>query len=82
MVDKVTGKTVIGISAPSDKNLVSWIKQHPSYQVLVPGGKSGKGTCTCSCRREGGKTNCRWIEMEMLYCTCTYIVHVAENVCV
>ena len=44
MVDKVTGKTVIGIQAPTDKTLASWIKQHPSYEVLLPTGKSGKGT--------------------------------------
>ena len=44
MVDKATGKTVIGIQAPTDKTLVSWLKQHPSYQVLLPSGKRGRGT--------------------------------------
>ncbi|CAI8029088.1 Death-inducer obliterator 1 [Geodia barretti] len=42
MVDKATGKTVIGIQAPTDKTLVSWLKQHPSYQVLLPSGKHGR----------------------------------------
>ena len=45
MVDKATGKTVIGIQAPTDKTLVAWLKQHPSYQVLLPSGKHGRGIC-------------------------------------
>ena len=44
MVDKASGKTVIGIQAPTDKTLVSWLKQHQSYEVLLPAGKPGKGT--------------------------------------
>ena len=43
MVDKASGKTVIGIQAPTDKTLVSWLKQHQSYEVLLPAGKPGKG---------------------------------------
>ena len=43
MIDKATGKTVIGIQAPTDKTLVSWLKQHSSYQVLMPSGKRGRG---------------------------------------
>ena len=39
MVEKATGKVVMGISAPSEKNLVPWLKVHPSYQVLLPAGK-------------------------------------------
>jgi len=39
VVEKATGKVVMGISAPSEKNLVSWLKVHPSYQVLLPSGK-------------------------------------------
>ena len=51
MVDKATGKTVIGIQAPTDKTLVPWLKAHPSYKILMPGGgKHRKGTCTsCVC---------------------------------
>ena len=39
MVEKATGKVVMGIVAPSEKNLVTWLKAHPSYQVLLPAGK-------------------------------------------
>ena len=44
MVDKSSGKMVVGIQAPTDKTLVSWLKAHPSYEVLLPGGKHGRGT--------------------------------------
>ena len=50
MLEKSTGKTVIGISAPSDKNLPSWLKLHPSYQVIVP---SGRGECVGEGRGRG-----------------------------
>ena len=43
MVDKAAGKTVVGIQAPTDKTLVLWIQQHPTYEVLLPAGKVGKG---------------------------------------
>ena len=39
MLEKATGKVVMGIVAPSEKNLVTWLKAHPSYQVLLPAGK-------------------------------------------
>lgn len=35
VVEKSSGKTLIGMSAPSERNLVPWLKAHPSYQVLV-----------------------------------------------
>ena len=45
MVDKASGKTVIGIQAPTDKTLVPWLKQHRSYEVLLPAGRrDGKRT--------------------------------------
>ena len=44
MVDKAAGKTVIGIQAPTDKTLVSWLKQHQSYRVLLPAKLRGRGT--------------------------------------
>ena len=42
VIEKATGKTLVGIMAPSEKNLASWLKLHPSYQVLLP---TGKGVC-------------------------------------
>ena len=39
VLEKATGKVVMGIVAPSEKNLVTWLKAHPSYQVLLPAGK-------------------------------------------
>ena len=39
VTEKSTGKTLVGITAPSEKNLVQWLKAHPSYQVLLAAGK-------------------------------------------
>ena len=35
MIEKATGKMLVGIVAPSEKNLVPWLKEHPSFQVLL-----------------------------------------------
>ena len=40
-MEKSSGKTLIGLSAPSERNLVPWLKAHPSYQVLVTTKKAG-----------------------------------------
>ncbi len=39
VTERATGKTLVGIAAPSEKNLAGWLKAHPSYQVLIPSGK-------------------------------------------
>ena len=39
VLERATGKMVMGLSAPSEKKLVGWLKMHPSYQVLLPHGK-------------------------------------------
>lgn len=39
VVERATGKMVMGLSAPSEKKLVGWLKTHPSYQVFLPHGK-------------------------------------------
>ncbi len=41
VLELATGKMLVGIAAPSAKNLVSWLKKHPSYQVLLH--RKGKG---------------------------------------
>ena len=41
VIEMATGKMLVGIAAPSAKNLVNWLKQHPSYQVLLH--KKSKG---------------------------------------
>ena len=35
VVEKATGKLLVGIAAPSEKNLIPWLKEHPSYQVYL-----------------------------------------------
>ena len=35
MIEKATGKMLVGIAAPSEKNLTNWLKEHPSFQVLL-----------------------------------------------
>lgn len=44
VIEKATGKMLVGIAAPSEKNLVPWLKTHTSYQILLH--KKGKGQCT------------------------------------
>ncbi len=41
VIEKATGKMLVGIAAPSEKNLIPWLKVHPSYQILLH--KKGKG---------------------------------------
>lgn len=42
MLEKGTGMLLVGVAAPSEKNLVPWLMEHPSYQVYLhtKGGKS------------------------------------------
>ena len=42
MLEKGTGTLLVGVAAPSEKNLVPWLMEHPSYQVYLhtKGGKS------------------------------------------
>ena len=35
VVEKGTGKLLVGIAAPSEKNLIPWLTEHPSYQVYL-----------------------------------------------
>ena len=35
VIEKATGKMLVGIAAPSEKNLATWLKEHPSFQVLL-----------------------------------------------
>lgn len=45
VVERGTGKLIVGIAAPSEKNLVSWLTEHPSYHVYLhakAGSKSKK----------------------------------------
>lgn len=43
VIDKSTNKIMVGICAPSEKELIPWLQMHPSYQVLVhrKGGPKG-----------------------------------------
>lgn len=41
VVERGTGKLLVGIAAPSEKNLIPWLKEHPSYQVYLHA-KAGK----------------------------------------
>jgi len=41
VLEMATGKMLVGIAAPSAKNLVPWLKKHSSYQVLLH--RRGKG---------------------------------------
>ena len=34
-----TRKYLMGVSAPGPKDLLPWLKSHPSYHILVPVGK-------------------------------------------
>jgi hypothetical protein len=34
VIEKATGKMLVGFAAPSEKNLIPWLKEHPSFQVL------------------------------------------------
>lgn len=43
VVEKATNKILVGICAPSEKELVPWLQAHPSYQVLIHG--KGKKKC-------------------------------------
>ena len=42
VLEKGTGTLLVGVAAPSEKNLVPWLMEHPSYQVYLhtKGGKS------------------------------------------
>ena len=55
MVERGTGKLLVGIAAPSEKNLIPWLKEHPSYQVYLhaKGGKSESVVCLCQCTASG-----------------------------
>ena len=46
MLEMATGKMLVGIAAPSAKNLVPWLKKHHSYQVLLH--RKGKGSLSLS----------------------------------
>ena len=35
VVEKATKKIMVGICAPSEKELVPWLQAHPSYQVFI-----------------------------------------------
>lgn len=35
VIEKATGKMLVGIAAPSERNLIPWLKEHPSFQVLL-----------------------------------------------
>ena len=35
VIEKATGKMLVGIAAPSEKNITNWLKEHPSFQVLL-----------------------------------------------
>ena len=35
VVERGTGKLLVGIAAPSEKNLIPWLMEHPSYQVYL-----------------------------------------------
>ena len=39
VMERATGKVVMGLAAPSESKLVGWLKSHPSYLVLLPHGK-------------------------------------------
>lgn len=41
VLEMATGKMLVGIAAPSARNLNSWLKKHSSYQVLLH--RKGKG---------------------------------------
>lgn len=35
VIEKATGKMLVGFAAPSEKNLIPWLKEHTSFQVLL-----------------------------------------------
>ena len=39
--EPATRKYLMGVSAPSHKDLLPWLKAHPSYHIFVPAGKGG-----------------------------------------
>ena len=39
VIDTRTKKILTGLSAPSEKLLLPWIKNHPTYKVYVPSTK-------------------------------------------
>ncbi len=50
VVEKATNKILMGMCAPSERELVPWLQSHPSYQVLIPDkGKKCQWTIICIC---------------------------------
>ncbi len=48
VVEKSSNKILVGLSAPREGELVSWLVAHPSYDILIPGkGKKCKWFMSC-----------------------------------
>lgn len=70
VIEKATGKMLVGFAAPSEKNLVPWLKEHTSFEVLL---HKKKGLVCLSDGVDGFETsppppppsfNCRWYHQE------------------
>ena len=78
VVERATGKVFMGLTAPSEKKLVGWLKNHPTYQVFLPHGKGNDIVvslmfCLCVCchvRRIQLSTFAVWGLWSSKICTC------------
>lgn len=43
VIEKATGKMLVGFAAPSERSLVPWLKEHTSFQVLLHKKKGWQG---------------------------------------
>ena len=37
MVEKSSGRIIAGVVAPTRGNLIEWLEDHPTFEVLKPG---------------------------------------------
>lgn len=38
VIERSTGRVIAGVAAPSQEELVHWLQDHPSFEVLCPTG--------------------------------------------
>ena len=38
VIERSTGRVIAGVAAPSQDELVDWLQDHPSFEVLCPTG--------------------------------------------